>query len=401
MSYTPTSKKTFRVATKGGEFTSLADCITYLGTLSDTEGVRIVIDGGNYNITDTITINLTMPITIEGAGSSSTVLQAATGLLNKNMFVIKSDTNFDKIELLGNTLSGWPAGTNATLLKFDTAGVYSELTSINLVGAKKAIEITGAASVFCFNFVIDTATTGIEINTTGKPSLDIEVCNITGCTKGIDLIAGSTADIFLMTTRFLNPSAGVGLTYNGTTFTYNNFTVSGCEWNNVGTFFSGFNFTLARDANIEVLNCVGIENKSPHAKINVDGAVATQSLSATTWTKSSFVNTNSYTCKWGIANNKITFLSDHQKSGLFWISANFTTSSQPCDMKIAIVKNGNPATVYGKQSIFLDINNRPFQVSMNVYLEDIVKNDYFEIWLYTAGAETVVLQDLNWIIDTK
>ena len=402
MSYTPTSKKTFRVATKGGEFSTLKACIDYLGTLSTTEGARIVVDGGEYDITDTITINLTMPIFIEGSGAYVSLFQAATGLLNKDMFVIKTDCSFEKVGFRGDTLANWSTGSTATFLKYDTDNVYSELIDFSMDVAKCGIKLSSTSSVFAFNFVISNCTTGIEVSASTKiPDLDIEVGNFENCTKGVDIISGTTGDIYLNNIRFINPLTGVGITYTGSTFTYNSFSIVGCEWNHVGTFTSGFDFTIARDADIEILSCVGTEDKLPHAKINVDGAVASQAISATTWTKSSYVNSNSYACKWGIANNKITYLSNHTKSGMFWISANFTTSTQPCDMKIGIVKNGNTGTIYGKQSIFLDINARPFQVSMNAYIENINKNDYFEIYLYTAGTETVVLQDLNWLIDTK
>jgi len=103
---------------------------------------------------------------------------------------------------------------------------------------------------------------------------------------------------------------------------YSNFTIGSCEWNRVGTFLSGFDFTSSRDANIEVMNCVGEENKGPHAKINLVGNATATTLDANVWTKDVFVNTSSYSCKWGIANNRKTYLSDHTHDIIMFISGN-------------------------------------------------------------------------------
>lgn len=403
MSYTPTSVKTFRVAEKGGDFSTLKACIDYLGTLSSTEGVRIVVDGGKYDITDTITINLTMPITIEGSGAYSSLFQAATGLLNKDMFIIKTDCSFQKVGFRGDTLANWSTGSTATFLKYDTDNVYSEIIDFSMDTAKCGIKHTSTSFVFGFNFVISNCVTGIEVSASTKtPDLDIEVGNFESCPKGVDIISGTSGDIYLNSIRFIHASTEVGLTYAGSTFTYNNFSILNCEHNHIGTFFSGFDFTLVRDADIEILNCIGTENKCPHAKINVEGSVTTQALTSNTWTKSNFTNSNIYTNKWTIENNKVTFQSNHEKDVTMWISANILTTTQPSEIRIAIVKNGVSATQYGRMGLFADLNSRPFHVTTNVYLDDVKKNDYFEIWLYAVGSnETIVLQDLTWLIDSK
>jgi hypothetical protein len=402
MSYVPSPKYTFRVSSKGGDFVGPAEAIAYLSTQTFTEGARLVCDGGEFLITNTITVDLTMPLKIEGAGTGSTCFCAYTGLLNKNMFVIKSNTDFDGIEFSSDDLSGWESGTNASYIKYDTADVYSEVVNFTMDKCKKGIEITAAASVFAFNYIISNATTGVDVNSTGAPSIDLEVANIVDCDTGIALNAGTLADVYLSGIRFINPAAGIGILYVPTMFTYLNFSILNCEHNHTGTFLSGFDFTLARDADIEVISSIGIEDKIPHAKINTEAGASAQALTSNTWTKSSHTNSSSYTTKWGIGNNKATYLSSHVRDVTMIISLNMSTSTQLAEIRIGVVKNNNTGTVYGRMGITLDVNNRAFSVSTNVYLEEVVKDDYFEIFLYAVGAnETVTITDVAWLITAR
>jgi hypothetical protein len=162
---------------------------------------------------------------------------------------------------------------------------------------------------------------------------------------------------------------------------------------------SGFDFTTVRDANIFIKSNIGEEDKKPHAKINLTGSAATQNIGTGNGTKLNYVNTDSYACKFTIANNKITYLPDYNSDMTMWVSINVQADTgQPADLKFGIVKNNTPAVYYGTQGIFIDQNDRSFHVSMNIYLDDVKKDDYFEIWCKGTASETIRVVDINWLI---
>ena len=40
--------------------------------------------------------------------------------------------------------------------------------------------------------------------------------------------------------------------------------------------------------------------------------------------------------------------------------------------------------------------------SQNIYLDEVQKNDYFELYVYPIGTnEDVTVQNLNWMIDSR
>jgi hypothetical protein len=152
----------------------------------------------------------------------------------------------------------------------------------------------------------------------------------------------------------------------------------------------------------------GIESMTPHAKINfVNNATTTTLTTQNTWYKIGGTNTNSYTKKIGIGNNKMTFLSSHPRDGVMFISASIKTSATPRDIQIAVVKNGtSPSatpTKFGDMGGTTESNNRPISISTNVYLQAVNKNDYFEVWARCTSNNTVTLtvSNLAWTADFR
>ncbi len=394
------ASNTYRVSASGrADYKTIGECITFINSLSQTVGVRIVVDGGEYTISSTITVNATMPITIEGGGVSSTIFKAGIGLINSNMFELYSNTDFIGVGFDG-TVAGWTAGTTASFIKTMTDGIYCEFKDFIMDTCKIGIDIVKNCEIFAFNFNIMNATvSGISTNTTGAVAIDAEVGNFESCAVGIHLLKSSAGDVFLNAIRFLNGLAGIGILYVPATFTYSEFTIISAVHNHIGTFLSGFDFTTARDSNVELCNCIGEENKSPHAKVNLSGNTTVTSIATNTWTKATFVNTSSYTCKFSVANNRLTYQSDHGSDVMMWISGNiYISTSGTKEIQLAIVKNGTPTTVYGLCQVSLDVNARMFSFSTCVYLDDIDKGNFFEVWIKNlTNGDDPVIADLNWL----
>jgi hypothetical protein len=83
-----------------------------------------------------------------------------------------------------------------------------------------------------------------------------------------------------------------------------------------------------------------------------------------------------------------------------WISGTLTTSTSISNTIIAICKNGNTGTTYGNMNVTMDANARAFNFSSNIFVENIVENDYFSIYAMNTGTEdTIILQDMNWMVN--
>ena len=387
---------TYRVSSTGGSFTTIQAAITAINALAHTNGVRLVVDGGTYTIDDTIVVNSTVKLQIEGSGFNSTIFKAATGLENKPMFDIRSECSFLRVGFDG-TLAGWVT-TTGSFLYYNTTALFSRLNELSFNTAQTGIKITKGVEIILTNFIFDTCTTGISVNTTETPILDAEIGNFVDCAKSIHLIKAATAEFIFMFLVFKNPALGVGITYVGADVTYTEFSIMNCIHNHIGSLLSGFDFTIARDANIFVKSNVGEEDKKPHAKINLSASTATQSIASGNGTKLNYTNTDSYACKVTIANNKMTFLPDYPLDATMWVSLNIQADTgQPADLVLGIVKNNDPTKYYGAQAVNIDTNDKSFHVSFNVYLDDIAKNDYFEIWCKGAATETIRVVDINWL----
>lgn len=64
---------------------------------------------------------------------------------------------------------------------------------------------------------------------------------------------------------------------------------------------------------------------------------------------------------------------------------------------VGIVKNGSSATVYGMNSVHVDISNRVFSTSCVAFLQGVQKDDYFEIWIRSTTTEaTMLVGGVSW-----
>jgi len=392
---------TYRVSAGGrADFKSITDCLTHLATLTQTEGIRIVVDGGIYSIDSTISVNLTMPIKIEGTGEANTILTATSSLIGSNMFELTTQCDIEKVGFDG-TVSGWIDGTNASFIKVIGNTLFCQFKGFIMDTCKKGIEVTGTSKIYTLDYIIRNSTVaGIELNAAGIAGLDSEIGNLESNAIGLHFLQSTACDIYLNSIRFVNATGNIAITYVPATLTYTNFNISCCEWNRVGTFLSGFDFTNSRDANIIVKNTAGVESKNPLAKINVVGnTTATTISTSNTWTLVTYTNTSYYNCKFTISSNRMTYQSDYINDLEMWISGSiYVSTAGTKTIQLAIIKNGTNTTQYGTQSVTLDTNGRKFNFSLNVYLQSVTKNDYFELYASnTSNTDDPVISDLTWL----
>jgi len=398
------------VGTKGN-FTTIKTAVEWFNT-SATECMEILLDGGIHLISDTVTINNSAhELQIRGLGSTVTRIHASTGLANKPMFIFKTPCSMNKVTLDGSTLINYGQNNGENAINYDTLNdMYSEITDIVFDTFNIGIYDTIGTSLFLFNFWMKNCiVAGYRGNTTASNLyLDCEVGSFYNNTISVDLLKANTGGFLIDTLTFDNVGAQTCIKYTGGTGNFINSGVcqiTGCSYNFTGTFISGIDFTRAdgRNANIIVSYNTGIENKNPHAKINCLNNTSTTTITVPgTFYKAVYTNTSSYTCKWQIADNRVTYQPNNHRDVMMWIACNVISTQLNRNIDVAIVKNGNVGLgLFGQMTVRVTAANVPFILTTPVYLEDVMSTDYFEIWVTNNGTGDAILQDVSWLIDSK
>lgn len=401
----------YYVGTKG-HFSTIAEAITWLNA-NMAGNSELVLDGSTFTIADSIVINLPYALSFRGFAYNTTVINSATGLEDKPMFIVKSDVSFERMTINGSALAGWGNEATENIFNMPTKGAYVEYRNMNFGGGYKGVSITSGSGIFVQNVIISDCIKGVEVNTTDTPSIDIETANIEGCQVGIDLMDASALDLLVTTVNFVNGASDTCIKYNGTTVSWNDITsVYGNNWNRLGVFQSGFNFGLQRDANIVFISNSGYEDKNPHAKINViNNSTTTTVTTATNYYKVNYANGSTYNVKWGLANNKMTYYPTNMKDAEIWISGNIQVNQNNRTLDVAVVKNAgcgtspvlvNNACLYSPMSCRIPTQNVPYPFSLVAYIPDMALNDYIEIWVTSANSgDVVIIQDLTWYVKAR
>lgn len=260
---------------------------------------EILLDGGTFNVADTITINNANIIAIRGIGRGGTIIQSATGLTNKPMFTVSTDLYIDKLTIDGSVLADYGDLSTENCFNVSGSNAYVDFQNSVIVGFYDQFYFTGTgSSAFIFNSVFsDVVNSSVRVNTIGINTIDVETNSFNNCIKSFYLEQSSDGKFDIINNLFENTSNNIAIYYVPTTNGTDNYVlhtnnaVIGNKFNNVGLFSSGFDYTRtdSRDANIFVSSNAGREDKKPHAKINmIDNATTTTITNINTWYKVNF-----------------------------------------------------------------------------------------------------------------
>jgi hypothetical protein len=364
------------------------------------------LGSGEHEISSTQTIDLPFPVTFKGLSFGETSIDGVAGVTGSPLFICETESYFKMLTF--NSVSNAP-GTDGIL--FNGSGEYHEVKDAYFVGFNKGIVTTANNDLWIFEVDFeDCAGAGLEIaaGTALGGSIKISESDFLKCSRGIKLESGIEETVSIINCTFYNTISGtdIGILYNPATFTFFlTVMITNNGWNNEGTFMSGFDFSRSdgRDANAFLISNVGMEDAKPHFKINVINNVLTTNLiSAGTYYKVRWTNNSSYQNKWNISDNKCTYLSTNSSDGWAIISGNLSTNSANRVITVAIVKNGITATRYGETSLRVTTSNQPFQFSTVIYIPDIEKGDYFEVFATSnSNGDIVTFQDVHWFTNTQ
>jgi hypothetical protein len=332
------------------------------------------------------------------------------------MFRCTSDTYFKMLQFDATALSGYGTSSGEDAIRFIGSGTYNEVKDCTFDRFYNTILDSTNAEIWVFETDISNARNNGILVHGNTPGVIVKVAetDFIGCNYGINLSKGSAATIQLASGGYYNGLAGdTAIYYQPATFTsFTNISISGNSWNNTGKFIEGFDFTRSdgRDANATIESNAGIGDKHPNCTLGVaNNATATTITTNTNWYKLAWVNTNSATCKWTVADNRITYQPNNRRNAYIIISGNIQVSGSSVTVNLGLVKNnntgsGSAASVvrYGETTLRPGAANQPSQFSMVINLTDVGPGDYFELWGNTNSSNnTLIVQDVQWLVNTQ
>lgn len=364
-----------------------------------------------YDVSSTIDIDLPYAVTFQGLSYGTTSVAAASGLAGKPMFRCVSECYFKMLSFDATTLSGYGTAAGEDAIRFVGSGTYNEIKDCSFDRFYNTILDSTNAELWVFETdIFNAQRNGILVHgAVAGVTVKVAETDFIGCNYGINLSKGSGATIQLASGGYYNADIGdTAIFYQPSTFTsYSTISITGNSWNNTGKYIEGFDFTRSdgRDANVILESNAGMGDQKPNCFINVLNSSATKTLTTqNSWYVADWgANTASETCKWTIANNKISYQPANKRNGLFTVSGNLSVNSSNQNISIGIVKNGNSGTRYGETTLRVTTSDQPFQFSFIAYLADIAPGDYFEIYYSnaTSGSKVVKIQDIQWLANTQ
>jgi len=382
-------------------FTTIKEAIEFLNEHMDMN-MLIRLCCGTHEINETLTIDLPYSLTIEGLSFGTSELAIASGTTG---FDVKSEAYFKQVTLSGTTSS---IGIN---LSGD--GIYYEIKDASFKNFNKGVLVSSGADLWLFEVDFEDCTTaGVEI-AAGASDVTFRTSesDYFNCSKGINLVsAGPGSNVSILSSNFYNSNEShTGINYIPTTgsnnFRFASFIVQTNSFNNVGSFATGFDFSLAsgRDARIFFENNAGVASERPHSNVSVKGnTVSTNTGAANTWTLvNNFTSYSSSATKFTVGNNIITYQPINTRDAVIYVTGDLMTGSNNATVTVGIVKNGSTSTVYGETSVYTKTSNEAVQFSTIAFVPNIGNGTTFRLYIKSSSTNlNVTFNNLNWYTDT-
>ena len=399
-------------------WTTIQEAIDFLSLHMTGPSVLRLADQ-NYDIAETIVIDLPYALTIQGLSFGSATLSAASGLEGKPMFRCITETYFKMLVFDATSLSGYGTSAGEDAIRLLGSGTYNEVKDCSFDRFYNTILDSTNAELWVFETDISNAQgSGILVHgAVAGVVVKVAETDFIGCNYGINLSKGSAATIQLASGGYYNGAAGdTAIFYQPSTFTsFTSISITGNSWNNTGKYIEGFDFsrTDGRDANAILESNAGIGDKKPSCYINLLYSATTTTLTtANSWYKVNwdYTKVSTSTVKWtitnaagGVANvNRITFQPTNQRDGVVVITGNLSVNNSSRTISLGLVKNGVTGTRYGETTLRTQTSGTASQFSTVIYLSNISATDYFEVYCSsTNSGDIITMLDLNWHVITQ
>ena len=349
-----------------GNYTTLKEAVDWFNS-SATNSTEIIVDGGNFPITDTITVNNPYyALNITGSGSTITYFYADVGLIGKPMFNIASNCLMYQFTADGTTLTHYGDSVGENFVTFDTTpNISAEFHDFTVIGFNIGFsDLIGISPFLTQFYLINCGVAGLRVNystTITEQVLSLDVGSIINCPICVDLQqTGSGKDSFIIaqivfnitpTQTAINYNGGIGSGY----YLYGTQAyIAVCSNNGVGTFLGpGFDFTNPINANIEVSSCIGVEDKSPYCRWNMYGNTFTSTLiTHGSYYALTVAPTLSYSCKYTISGDDMIYQSSHALNESVIVSGSLMSLSTNVEtINIAVQRSLQVVSITGDGSL--------------------------------------------------
>lgn len=391
-------------------WTSVEEAVEFLN-MHMTAPTMIRLSAGDYPISNTININLPFPLTLAGINYGAVNLNAASGLSGKPMFNCSTETYFRMLLFNAGTLSGYGNAVHEDGIVFnENPKKYYDINECKFDGFNKSIILKNNSELWVFNcYILNSKAVGVEIAAGALSGVVFRVAEtkMSNNPISVNLASGVGATISIRNGgAYATNSTDVIVNYDPANFTsMKAVTVMNMYWNGTGKFINGFDFTRAdgRDAAAYIQLNVNEMDHNPSSMISVSNNTLVTNLTlANTYYKANWVNTDSTNSLMGLNGNRVTYLSTHPKDLVVYITGNLFNNSRKSNITIGLVKNGNTSVVYGATSLYVPTITDPFQFGTVIYLKNVSKNDYFELYCKSDGAgDAIVFKDVQWLTESK
>ena len=390
-----------------GSFTSIEEVLEFLAVHITAPSV-VVLTSGLNTVSETQVIDLPFPVTFEGYSYGTVAIGPAAGMAGKPLFRCITDCSFKMLSFDAGSLGGYGSAADEDAIQLTGNGTYHEVKDCSFDGFNNAIADLSDAELWLFECdIANSQNNGLLINSfVAGTVVKVSETDFLDNIVGVNLLAGSNTTVTLNSGFYSNKNTtDVAILYNPSTFSFANLVITGNSGNFIGTGISGFDFSRSdgRDADAFIENNAGVEDEKPHCMVSViNNSLTTNCPIADSWYKANWINNNSVTTSFTINNNRIIYQPLKPRDIYLVISGDLTVSNSNIIVTIAIVKNDVTTTRYGETALRITTADQPFQFSTVIYLENVAKGDYFELYCSTASNNNIVtFRDINWLSSSQ
>jgi hypothetical protein len=412
--FSPAAENTVYLAHTGGDVATVAALIAYLDTLGigQTEGVAVLVGPGKHEIDVTAIIDYSFAVSITGISVTPPEFTVEDGLKAGDglpMWAILSDCAFRHVNFVGDDT--YKSKDNGSFIEMpeDPASSLIVVNDCEFEKGNRLICNKNNNEVrigFCRMKDGGACGIGFDSDNAGG-SVEVRDTYMEGVKVGLALLKGDGVDVYAEGLRLINSAGDIGIQYVPADFVnYTNFKVYNCSWNRIGSVFDGFDFSLARDANIEFVGNTGVPNNSPYAFYEVrDNATPTSCAASAAANLDNLYKAelNGASIQREVENkieidgNKLTWLTDFSTDGTITITGSVQVDQANRVIYLCIKRNNNPpgdiTAPLGLIEVRAATAGQPYPFAISLFGQDAKAPDYVEIYVGTDGTNREVIVD--------
>ena len=393
-----------RLIGQNGHFRTLAEAVTWFNAFA-ADDMEFILDSGEHMVYDTLTILPSVhKLMLRGASETTSSIVLGAGMLNKPLFDIQTSVTMTMLHMDASQLAGYGALDTENALCFTTdSGVRADIMDIKATGFYYVACDTAGIGLNIHDFDIIDCTCGICIDhiNVGYTAAYIRSGRFTDCDVDISLKSAPFCNLIIDSLHFRDTTTAC-IQYDGAHFVYSpSSVVMNCVHDGSGAFETGFDWALARDANIDFHSNVGYSDNRPRAVAYVvDTATPTTVTLANTFYTIPFATTTDTVYKMDFTGNLLTYLSSELKDGRFTLFGNILQDTGIGRiLTVAVRKNGTD--IISSMHVRARERNIPYTFSLYGFSHNVAKDDWFEVVVSSdVAGDLINILDLHYHFDT-